>query len=202
MTIKAIIFDFGRVVGFFDHRLTANRLAPFTDLSPDSLHALLFASEFEDAYESGRITTEAFIGQAIEQGRLRCTRARMACAWADIFAPNWSVMEMVPRLRGRYRLLLGSNTNELHTMQFSRQFAETFAHFDHLVYSFEIGIRKPAAGFFEHCLRLAGSTPEESVFIDDMPANVEGAKKCGLHGIHYVRTEQLCSELHTLGVEV
>ena len=45
--------------------------------------------------------------------------------------------------RQGYTLLLGSNTNILHARFFRRHFAETLDHFDHLVFSYEVGELKP-----------------------------------------------------------
>ncbi len=73
-------------------------------------------------------------------------------------------------------MLLGSNTNEVHAQQFRRQFAEVLSHFDALVLSYEIGQRKPNAGFYAHCQELAQAAPHEIVFIDDLPANIAGAR--------------------------
>jgi FMN phosphatase YigB (HAD superfamily) len=108
----------------------------------------------------------------------------------------------VPRLRPRYRLLLGSNTNELHARQFRRQFADTLRHFDALVLSHEIGVRKPAAAFFQHCTSLAGCAQEQCLFIDDSPANVEGARACGWQGLVYAGADDLKRRLQELGVTV
>ena len=41
------------------------------------------------------------------------------------------------------RLLLLSNTNEMHSRQFLAQFADTLAHFDHVVLSHQVGVRTP-----------------------------------------------------------
>ena len=41
-------------------------------------------------------------------------------------------------------------------------------------------------------------TPEESVFLDDSPANVETAKSLGFHGIVFQSYEQAHAELETL----
>ena len=42
--------------------------------------------------------------------------------------------------------------------------------------------------------------PEETVFLDDMPANIKAAKECGLHGIVFRSLEQAKKELELLGV--
>ena len=101
-----------------------------------------------------------------------------------------------------YRLVLLSNTNELHARQFRRQFADTLAHFDALVLSHEVGLRKPCADIYAHCHRLADCPPSQCLFIDDLPANIEAARACGWQGIVYQRGLDLRRELRKLGVEV
>ncbi len=200
MSVKAIVFDFGNVIGFFDHRLTTTRLAAHTDMPADAIHAYLYGGRLEDDYESGRISGTEFLRQVRETCRLRCSEEVLAKAWADIFWPNEDVIALIPGLRPHYRLLVASNTNELHTQQFCRQFAEVFLHFDALVFSHAVGARKPKAAFFEHCQRLAGCAAAECLFIDDLPRNVAGAQACGWQGLVYVGIEDLRSRLAALGI--
>ncbi len=202
MSIQAIVFDFGNVVAFFDHRLTTNRLAPHAGISADAIHAYLFGGTLEDEYESGGLSTEDFLSRVRQNCRLSCPDEIIATAWADIFQPNHEVCALLPGLKQqRFRLLLASNTNELHARQFGPQFARELEYFDALVLSHEIGIRKPQAAFFEHCRRLADCPPEACVFIDDLPANVAGARACGWHGIVYTGIADLRAQLAALGIE-
>jgi FMN phosphatase YigB (HAD superfamily) len=201
MPIQTIIFDFGRVIGFFDHRVTTKRLAEHADLPVEEMHASLFEGTLEDDYESGRISTSEFLRRVREACRLTCPDEIIASAWADIFWPNEPICALLPRLKPRYRLLLGSNTNELHARQFCGQFADWLRHFDALVLSHEVGVRKPKAGFFEHCIRLAGCAPADCVFIDDLPSNVAGARACGLQSIVYSDFDDLCKQFTALGIE-
>jgi putative hydrolase of the HAD superfamily len=198
--MRAIVFDFGNVVGFFDHYQTLNKLTAHTDMTAQAMYAAVFDSDLEDAFESGRLTVPQFLGRFRELCGLRCEDEYLNAACADIFRPNPEVCALLPRLKPHYRLLLGSNTNELHAVQFRRQFADVLRYFDHLVLSFEIGVRKPRPGFFEHCQRLAGCPPQECLFIDDLPANVEGARACGWHGIVYKGIDDLGGQLKALGI--
>lgn len=200
MAIRALIFDFGNVVCFFDHRLTTDRLTAYSPLPAEEIHRALFGSELEYDYDTGRLTTAQFIERACEVCRLDCPEEHFRRAWEDIFWPNDEVVSLLPRLKRRYRLLLGSNTNEMHTTHFCRQFADAFRHFDHLVFSHQVGARKPEKAFFEHCVRLAGSHGEECVFIDDLPANVAGAEACGLKAILFHNVADLRERLARLGV--
>jgi FMN phosphatase YigB (HAD superfamily) len=202
MTIKTIVFDFGNVVGFFDHRLTSVRLAAYTGMDAKAIHAYLFSGPLEDDYESGRLASADFLKGVRETCQLTCADEVLITAWVDIFHPNQAVCDLLPNLKQRYRLLLGSNTNELHSRHFCRQFADALRHFDALVLSHEIGVRKPKPGFFEHCRRLAGCAAEQCLFIDDSPANVAGARACGWHGIAYTGVPELRAQLAELGVEV
>jgi putative hydrolase of the HAD superfamily len=200
--IQTIVFDFGNVIGFFDFRLTLRRLTEHTHLGPDELRSLFDGAELEDDYESGRISTPVFLQRVRELGQLRCNDETLATAWADIFRPNPEVCALLPRLKPRYRLLLGSNTNELHARHFCRQFADHLRHFDALVLSHEIGCRKPTAGFWRHCQKLAQGEPHECLFIDDLPANVAGAREHGWHGIVYAGGGDLRVRMRELGIAV
>jgi putative hydrolase of the HAD superfamily len=55
--------------------------------------------------------------------------------------------------------------------------------FSAAVFSCDIGTVKPEPGIYRLCLKLLGSEPEECIFIDDVPANIEGARLLGMHAI-------------------
>jgi putative hydrolase of the HAD superfamily len=198
--MKTIIFDFGNVVGFFDHGLTLRRLAEHTTLTAAEMRARVYNAALEDEVEKGLIDTPAFLERVHALWELRCDVAFLERSLSDIFKPNPEVCGLIPRLSPRYRLLLGSNTNDVHACQFRRQFADVLAHFHALVLSFEIGHRKPHVGFYQHCARLAGADPSEIVFIDDLPANIEAARSHGWHGIVYRQNDGLEEQLRRLGV--
>jgi len=198
--MKTIVFDFGNVLGLFDYTRTLNRLTSHTDLSPAEMYTAIYDSKLWEEYETGRLTTIEFLSRIRTLFRLRCGDDVIAEAWSDIFEPNIEVCALAASLKPRYRLLLGSNTNDLHATWFRKQFADTLRHFDHLVLSHEIGVRKPDAGFFEHCGRVAGAEPGQCVFIDDLPANIAGAQACGWHGILYRSFDDLRQQMRALGV--
>jgi len=202
MAITTIVFDFGNVIGFFDHRRAARKLAEQTGLPADAFLSLLYDTSLEDAYESGRLSSAQFLERVRQVTGVDCPDELLGAAYSDIFWPNEDVCALVPQLRPGYRLLLGSNTTELHAQRFRREFAATLQHFEHLVLSFEVGVRKPHGGFFEHCQRRAAAAPAECVFIDDLEANVAGARACGWHGIVYRDVADLRRSLSHLGVTI
>ncbi|HEV3203938.1 MAG TPA: HAD family phosphatase [Gemmataceae bacterium] len=193
--IKTLVFDFGNVVCFFDHRLVTTRLAPYGDIPAEDLHGFIFGGSLEDAYEKGQVTSEAFRQIIREKAKLRCSDELFDSSYCEIFWPNPDVWNLLPLLKTRYRLILGSNTTELHARHFCRQFEDTLKYFDGLALSFQIGARKPDPTFFKHCLKLADCSSSECIFIDDLPANVEGARACGWHGLVYTGIRDLKKSL-------
>ncbi len=200
--IQTIIFDFGNVVGFFDHRLVSSRLRPHATVAAEEIHQLIFGGTLEDEYEKGRLTSAEFLRHLRDRCGLGCPEDVVVRSYVDIFWPNPDVCALLPRLKPAYRLVLASNTTELHFRQFREQFAEPLRYFDDVVLSFRIGARKPSPAFFEHCLERAGCPAAACVFIDDLPANVAGARACGLHGIVYTGPDELRRGLANLGVRV
>lgn len=56
--------------------------------------------------------------------------------------------------------------------------------FDAVIDSSEIGVRKPHPGIYRRALEaMGGVEPERAVFLDDLDANVDAARRIGMHGI-------------------
>ena len=58
--------------------------------------------------------------------------------------------------------------------------------FDKVFISSEMKIAKPNKEFFEYVLKETGVNPQDAVFVDDNPNNINGAKDCGIEGILFV----------------
>jgi len=183
--IRTILFDFGNVVAFFDHGRAIERLTQFTDMDGPTLYPTFYASSLEDAYERGQISTSDFVGEAMILGRLHCTDAEFLDAFNDIFTGNPDIIDRIPELASKYRLILASNTNESHFGRFREQFADVLKHFAFLGVSHEAGVRKPSASFFDYCWRHADCEVGECLFVDDLAANVAGAAAFGMRTVLY-----------------
>jgi HAD superfamily hydrolase (TIGR01509 family) len=57
---------------------------------------------------------------------------------------------------------------------------------------------KPDSRIYRLSLQGLGVAPLESVFIDDNPANVEGARAVGMHAIHFQDRAQILADLKNL----
>jgi len=206
MRTPAMIFDFGNVIAFFDYAKAASKLGAHLGLSGDELldrlRPLGFAQLHQD-FERGQLSALEFTTQVSALISLAITHDEFAAAWNDIFTANESIIPVIEQLKAQgYRLILGSNTNDLQAVHFRKQFASTLAHFDHLVMSHEVKRLKPHRDFYLACAEAAGLPPSDCIFIDDLAENVEGARSAGLQGILYESTESLIGKMRKLGVVV
>lgn len=56
---------------------------------------------------------------------------------------------------------------------------------DHTIYSFQIGVLKPAPEAYLAMVDSLQVRPQKILFVDDALANVDGARRVGLRAIHY-----------------
>lgn len=200
--IRTLVFDFGNVIGFFDHHRATQAIARFTDMPRTALHHLLHESEILDQYERGLMSTAEYIRQVCDRGQIRCSEAEFLTAFTDIFWPNPEVGRLIPRLRPRYRLILASNTCEAHYLSFSGLFRATLECLDGLGMSFRVGARKPETAFYAKVHQLAEADRGECLFIDDKEANVQAGLAFGWQGLVYHPDGSLVKKLQAAGVTI
>ena len=76
------------------------------------------------------------------------------------------------------------------------------SHFEHKFMSYQIGFSKPDPRIYEYVIDKLPYSPDELLFIDDKPSNVESAKNCGIESIHFTNFDNLQSSLEQFGVAI
>ena len=64
-------------------------------------------------------------------------------------------------------------------------FDQLEVHFDDLVLSGEVGLRKPDPAIYRLAAQRLGVRPDDCVFVDDLERNVEVASELGMVGVHH-----------------
>ena len=165
----------------------------FTDLGFEDFKQIFgggHVTSFIKDYEVGAIDDDQFVKEIHKIAKKQNDDQVAIAAWnamlVDFPAER---IEYLHELKSRYRLFLFSNTNSLHLQSFRKTYSETFnkAIFDDLFekayYSHVIKLRKPTVEAFQYVVKDAGIDPSETLFIDDMLVNVEGARKAGLQSV-------------------
>jgi putative hydrolase of the HAD superfamily len=200
--IHTVVSDLGRVVLWFDNNIFLRKLAeragkPFEDVKA-AVHGDL---ELLRRFDGGAVTTDGFHERVTKVVGADLSYAAFFEMYNDIFSPNGAVLEVLARVKAAgYKTLLLSNTDPERFSFVRRRFPE-IGLFDHYVLSYELKLLKPDPAIYLAAARLAGTSPGECVFIDDMAENVVGAVEAGLAGIHYLPETDLAAELKKLGLD-
>jgi|GEM_PF-93516 len=200
--IKCFVFDFGNVVAFFDHRKACRQLAALTEdrWSPEEIYEEMFrAGGLEEQYDRGEIDTAAFIAQIRRKFEIKDDEAKIEEAWCDMFWLNSNMVRLLRRLKEKsFKLILASNTNQLHHEWFKNKFKAELSCFENeFVLSYKIHHRKPDRAFFARCIEQTRYHPAQCVYVDDRQDFVEVARKMGMQG---VVVENLIYSLSELGI--
>jgi len=109
--------------------------------------------------------------------------------------PIAPTVALLQELRGRgYKLYGLSNMSESIFAYLGGRHS-FFELFDGIVVSAAVKLLKPEPGIYEHLRERYALDFAESVYLDDMPANVEAARRLGLPAIRFETTEQARREL-------
>lgn len=185
--LRNLVFDLGGVLYAIDPPRATRKLLGFMPESARKTPEAWFleGQALFDALEAGHISPAEFRDQLRNSHGLQASDAAIDTAWNSLLIgvlPGRA--EAIADLKGRYRLILLSNTNLIHQIALRDECAPLFAHFERLFFSYEMGLRKPAPIIYTTALQEMGMDPAESLFIDDNRDNVRGAEDAGLRGYH------------------
>lgn len=184
--IKNIVFDLGGVIMTLD---PAEALRRFKALGLSDAERNLDSYTQSGIFgnlEEGKITAEDFRSKLSSLTGHELTFDECKHAWLgyrkDVPQRN---LDLLKELRAKgYRLILLSNTNPFMmdwalSCEFDGKGSSLNDYFDALYLSYRLGIMKPAPDFFRQVLDNENILPEETLFVDDGPRNVEAAGKLG-----------------------
>lgn len=109
-------------------------------------------------------------------------------------------VELLYRLKARgFPLYCLSNMHlaSLEHIQRAHRFWDVFSG---TVFSCSLNLCKPEAGIYQHLLSAFRLKPKETLFMDDVQANLDGAAKLGIQTLRFDNAAQCERELRALGV--
>ncbi len=185
-----IIFDLGGVLLNLDYSATERAFEALGIPDFRQRFSQLRQDHFFDEWETGKLSTEAFIDGLRGAGGKHLGTEQIIDAWnAMLLDFPLRRLQILQQLRLRYELFLLSNTNEIHEEAFNKRLQEvcgwnSLGHFFEKIYfSHRVGLRKPGKEIFERILSDNGLKAAETLFIDDSPQHIETAKSLGFQTI-------------------
>lgn len=199
LPVKAVFFDIGDVLVRFDLAGLLKDFAWGPGSSPWRVARMVWSRRLVDEVERGKIDGtqlhEAIQEQTGYEGDLEAFRR----VWNGHFRLDAAAATLFKRSAKRRPTYLLSNTNPLHWEHLKRRYA--FAReAAGAVLSHEVGARKPERAIYDAAVKAAGCAPAECLFIDDLSANVAGAKAAGLRALRFKGAARLEGDLAGLGL--
>ncbi|SER42664.1 HAD family hydrolase [Pedobacter rhizosphaerae] len=187
--IKNIIFDYGNVIFEIDFKITQNAFAQLGITDIENFFAHKGHNQLFDDFETGAISPAQFregIRTAADKPEL--TDEQIDNAWNSLLIGTMQENhDLLLKVKDKYRTFLLSNNNEIHYNWIIDYLKTTFKinnyddYFEKAYFSQHMKLRKPNTNIFEQVLKDNQLDPAETLFIDDSPQHIEGAKKVGLN---------------------
>lgn len=182
---KALLFDIGGVVIEIDMQRSFDYWSDRAGADVSDIAERHRRDEVHDRYERGEIATEAYMEHLRRLMELDLSHQEMVDGWNALLVREIDgIRAVLKRLSGVLPLFAFSNTNAAHVETLSARFSDVLAHFDTVYVSSSIGHRKPELKSFLHVADAMGFSPEDILFFDDSPINLDGARRAGLQTVH------------------
>ncbi|MEF2837683.1 MAG: HAD family phosphatase [Oscillospiraceae bacterium] len=201
--IKNILFDMGNVLIHFDRRAFLDRL----DISEEDKQLLMrevFLSVEWVQMDRGTLweaSAEPLMCRRLPE-RLHSAVHSLVSCWDEPMLPITGMAELVQELKENgYGIYLLSNASLRQHDYWSKVPGWQF--FDGKIISADEKVMKPHPDYYLRAMERFKLIPGECIFIDDVPANIEGAMYCGIPGIVFHGDAQLLRrQLRDHGIRV
>lgn len=179
------IFDLGNVIVDIDFNRV---LGVWSDLSRTPLALLKNRFRMGDAFEQherGEISDEEFAALICAELDVALSYEQFTAGWQAIFVGvRHDTISLMKQLRAQgHRVVILSNTNQLHCAYWPTQYPEVQLAADKIYLSQELGMRKPEARIYQHVLNEEGFSADQAVFFDDNQANIDAARALGIESV-------------------
>ena len=197
MGIKAIFFDLGGVLLRTENRSIRQALGAEFGMTYDQIDAFVFDCESAKLATIGKMTEDEHWLDVTRRLNLPATempRLRDSFFEGDVL--DLHLVNFLRQARKSMKTGLISNAwSGLRPWIYQAKFDDAF---DNIVISAEAGWAKPDARIYEYAMASLGVTPTESIFVDDVQKNIDGANILGMHGILFKDTPSTLEEIKKL----
>ena len=197
MKIKNVVFDIGNVlVKWAPHEVIKS---VFPELDPIKFYEKMYPI-FIDLNLGKLSELEATL---LYEKQLNIPWQQIATLMAKLKTSQTLLPGSLELLQKLYiaKIALYSITDNIkETIHYHRIHSNFLHYFKGIVVSADLGILKPDQKIYRYLLDKYALKPSESVFIDDVLINVEGALSVNMHAFQFINAQQCQNQLIELGI--
>src|SRR5579884_1327256 len=192
------IFDYGGVLVHAQTEADQARLAAIAGVSKEAFSELYWSERLD--YDKGDLTAaEYWQGLTSRAGGGRLSQQQLEQlidvdnqSWMQFDQVMWDWIDQL-RAAGKRVAMLSNMPRELGEALKLR--TDKLSRFDQVTLSYEVHAVKPEPAIYEHCLEGIGTSPEQTLFLDDKIANVQGAELLGIRSIQFLDRDDILLRL-------
>jgi FMN phosphatase YigB (HAD superfamily) len=180
--IRNIVFDVGNVLVKLHYQPFISYLGQ-AGIDMNDLPRWLQQVDLE-GHERGELAGEALLQRVAAMAPRPLDPAELRTQWLSMFERWDEMFTLASGLMADYRVYLLSNIGDLHWAHLDALYGvDTLVH--GACASFRVGAIKPQLEIYRKAEQMFDLDPAATVFLDDLPRNVAGARECGWHAIHH-----------------
>jgi putative hydrolase of the HAD superfamily len=189
-SVKNLVFDLGGVILDLAVDQTIQAFANLAGISAEKATSIFHTSPEFNLYEKGGMTDQEFRDFLKSAYTPNASDAEIDKAWNQMLrSMPIRKLDLLENLKKQYRVLLLSNTNEIHLSYINANLLPKEAksldqYFHKAYYSHRMLKRKPDTEIFEQVLDENNLIPGQTLFLDDNLLNVKGAESVGIKTVH------------------
>lgn len=201
-TIDTVILDFGGVVVDWDMRHLFRTVFDDRDEMETFLSTVLTPAE-NFRCDLGVPIAEVVGGLVDRHPAHRLPLEAWRDRWVETVPSTIDGIEdLIDEIRSAGLGLYGLSNFSAETFPLAQARHPVFEQFDGIVISGEAGVAKPQPEIYHLICERYGVEMSRSVFVDDSPVNVQGARAVGMTAVHFTDVTALRRELEALGIEL
>lgn len=195
-----VLFDLDDVLARYDHATRIDALAARVGVTSVAVQSALFDSGLEHDTDLGRYTPAEHAAELSRRLGMAVTLEDCIAARGTAMQVDHDVLGIAQSIAARSRVAILTNNGLFLRDHLAAMCPPLFPLFAGRVFcSGQFGIAKPDPAIFVQCLAALDAKPSETVFIDDKAINADGARRAGLHAIHFTDADALLRDLASHG---
>ena len=204
MSVKAVVFDYGKVICFPPPPAVIDRLAEKAGVAREKFEPILWACRND--FDRGTADSKTYykkvlsiLGVELDEKTIAEMIAMDLAGWKNINTATVSLMEDVKK-QGYTLGILSNMPHEF--LAWARNNVPVFSLPHVSLFSCEVHLLKPEKAIYEKMIFMLGIEAEELVFFDDNAENIESAAAMGIKAFLWEDPEAARRQLLSLGMRI